>query len=346
MNEIITVGLDLGDKSSEFCVLDATGAVSQTGRVQTTKLGLSRVFGQMPACRVAIEVCVHSPWVSRVLSELGHEVVVAHAARVPLIYQSVRKRDRVDAEVLARVCRLDPALLCPVTHRGKQAQEHLQLIRSRDALVAARTQLINHVRSSVKVHGERLSGCSAESFVTKVEPEIPPALAPALLPVLASIAELNRQIRGYDKSIETVGAEHYPQTAVLRQVPGVGPITALAYVLTLEDPKRFAKSRDVGPYLGLTPKQRQSGQSEPHLRISKAGNRYLRRLLVGCAQYILGPFAQDTALRQWGLSKASHGGKNGKKRAVVAVARKLAVLLHRLWITGEIYRAFPRAVNS
>lgn len=345
MSESITVGLDLGDRASEFCVLDAAGVVVQMGRVRTTALGLREVFGAMAACRVAIEVCVHSPWVSRVLAELGHEVVVAHAARVPLIYQSVRKRDRVDAEALARLCRLDPQLLCPVTHRSRQAQEHLQLLRSREALVASRTQLINHVRSSVKVHGERLPSCSAESFVRQVEPLIPPALAPALLSVLSTIAQLTREIRKLEKSVEAVAAEHYPQTAVLRSVPGVGPITSLAYVLTIENPGRFAKSRDVGPYLGLTPKQRQSGASEPHLRISKAGNGYLRRLLVACAHYVLGPFGPDTALKRWGLGKASHGGKNGKKRAIVAVARKLAVLLHRLWTTGEIYRAFPRPVN-
>jgi len=174
----------------------------------------------------------------------------------------------------------------------------------------------------------------------------PPALAPALLSVLSTIAHLNREIRQLDKSIEAVAAEHYPQTAVLRSVPGVGPITALAYVLTLEEPQRFARSRDVGPYLGLTPKQRQSGASQPHLRISKAGNGHLRRLLVACAHYVLGPFGPDTALRRWGLSKASHGGKNGKKRAVVAVARKLAVLLHRLWTTGKLYRAFPNPVHA
>jgi transposase len=346
MDERITVGLDLGDRASEFCVLDAAGAVMQRGRVQTTGMALRRVFSKMARSRIAIEVCVHSPWVSRVLAELGHDVVVAHAARVPLIYQSVKKRDRVDAEALARVCRLDPALLCPITHRSRQAQEHLQLIRSRDALVNSRTQLINHVRSSVKVHGERLPACSAESFAKKVESLIPTSLAPALLSVLATIAHLNREIRQLEKSIETIADEHYPQTAVLRSVPGVGPITALAYVLTLEEPQRFARSRDVGPYLGLTPKQRQSGASEPHLRISKAGNRYLRRLLVACAHYVLGPFGPDTALRRWGLSKASHGGKNGKKRAVVAVARKLAVLLHRLWTTGELYRAFPNPVHA
>jgi transposase len=341
MHERNTVGLDLGDRYSEFCVLDASNTVVARDRVLTTRKGIRRRFAGMPKALIALEVCVHSPWVSRELSALGHEVVVAHAAKIPMIYQSVRKNDRTDAEMLARLARVDPKLLAPVTHRGERAQQDLQLIRARDALVETRTKLINHVRSVVKVHGERLPKCSTESFVKAVQHDIPEALQPALAPVLETIAGLTASIKGYDKSIEAVSEQSYPETTVLRQVAGVGPVTALAFVLTLERPERFVKSRDVGPYLGLVPKQRQSGQSQPHLRITKAGNRFLRRLLVGSAQYILGHFGPDTALRRWGLNKAAGGGRNAKKRAVVAVARKLAVLLHRLWTTGEVYEPFP-----
>jgi transposase len=346
MNKRNTVGLDLGDRYSEFCVLDGAGAVRERGRVLTTRKGFARRFGKMPKARIALEVCMHSPWVSRLLSELGHEVVVAHAAKVPMIYQSVRKSDRTDAEALARLARVDPALLSPVTHRGEQAQQDLQLIRARDALVQTRTKLVNHVRSTVKVHGERLPKCSTESFAAKVKDAIPAALRAALDPVLETIAGLTKTIRGYEKSLEALCEQSYPETDVLRHVAGVGPVTALAFVLTLERPERFVKSRDVGPYLGLVPKQRQSGASRPHLRISKAGNRFLRRLLVGSAHYILGPFGPDTALRQWGLKKAETGGRNAKKRATVAVARKLAVLLHRLWTTGEVYEPFPQRAGG
>lgn len=340
----ITVGLDLGDRQSEFCVLDGEGAVVEVGRVSTTRRGLTKCFGQWEEARVALEVCVHSPWVSRLLEEMGHDVLVAHAAKVPLIYRSVRKRDRVDAEALARLARVDPSLLSPVSHRGEEAQRDLQLIRSRQALVETRTKLINHVRSAVKVFGERLPSCSAEAFASRVVEAIPGALREALAPVVETVGVLTKTIREYDRSIAAVAEVNYPETKRLRQVSGVGPITALAFVLTLERPERFASSRDVGPYLGLTPKQRQSGASEPQLRITKAGNRYLRTLLVGCAHYILGPFGPDSQLRQWGLAKAARGGGNGKKRAVVAVARKLAVLLHRLWRSGEVYRPFPQGV--
>ncbi len=167
--------------------------------------------------------------------------------------------------------------------------------------------------------------------------EIPTELRETLQPLLRMIATLNEEIKSYDQKIEKLASEKYRHTQLLRQVTGVGPITALAYVLTLETPLRFARSRDVGPYLGLVPKQEDSGDCQPQLGISKAGDQMLRKLLVGSAHYILGPFGPDTDLRRFGMKLCERGGKNAKKRAVVAVARKLAVLLHRLWASGEVY---------
>ena len=339
MGKDITVGLDLGDRYSHFCILNDAGQIVEEGRVPTTRTAFHRTFSTWAPATIALEVCVHSPWVSRLLTGLNHRVFVAHAAKVPLIYQTKQKRDRVDAERLARLTRVDPELLSPIEHRSPQAQQDLQVIRSREVLVEMRTKLVNHVRSTVKTHGHRLAGCSARAFHNKVHEELPPELQGVLKPVLATIGELTQRINAYDKHIEQLAAESYPEVEVLRQVTGVGPLTALAFVLTLERPERFSKSRDVGAYLGLTPRQDQSGECDKQLRITKAENRYLRKLLVGSAQYILGPFGPDCALRQWGLAKAA-GGKNAKKRAVVAVARKLAVLLHRLWSTGEVYEPF------
>jgi transposase len=167
-----------------------------------------------------------------------------------------------------------------------------------------------------------------------------------LEPLLETVDHLTRTIRRMDREIERLGQERYPETQLLRQVTGVGPITALYYVLTLEDPNRFAKSRSVGAYLGLCPKQRDSGTQQPQLRITKAGDVLLRRLLVNAAQYILGPFGPDTDLRRAGLRMAERGGKAAKKRAVVAVARRRAVLLHRLWVTGEEYESLRQATNE
>jgi len=267
---------------------------------------------------------------------MGHEVLVANARKVRLIYQGDSKNDTLDARTLARLARVDWRLLCPIQHRGEQAQLDLAVIRARDAVVGTRTKLINHVRGMVKSFGGRISKCSADAFSSRALEEMPEQLRETLGSVVRTIGDLTRQIRRYDKQIHAMAEQRYPEVKILAQVSAVGVLTALAYVLVLEDPHRFKKSRSVGAYLGLRPRLKQSGQSDRQLRITKAGDKLLRRLLVGSAQYILGPFGPDCDLRRWGLGLASRGGKNAKKRAAVAVARKLSVLLHRLWVTGEV----------
>ncbi len=334
----MTVGIDLGDKYSHLCLLDTqSGEVIEEGRLRTTPEALRRRFSYERPLRVAIEAGTHSPWVSRVLEECGHEVLVANPRKVRLIYSNKRKTDEIDAENLARLARLDPKLLYPLKHRGEHSQAHLAIVRSREALVGCRTQLVNHVRGAVKSFGARLPKCPARSFHKKVVEHIPEALWAALGPILETIGSLTQRIRDYDRQLETICQEHYPETELLRQVEGVGTLTALTFVLTLEDPSRFAKSRMVGAYLGLVPATDQSGDRDPQRRISKEGDEMLRRLMVGSAHYILGPFGSDSDLRRHGEKIASRGGKNAKKRAAVAVARKLSVLLHRLWVTGELY---------
>jgi transposase len=335
----MTVGIDLGDKYSHLCLIDTqSGEVIEEGRLRTTPEALRSRFSSEQPLRVAIEAGTHSPWASRVLEECGHEVLVANPRKTKLIYSNKRKTDEIDAENLARLARLDPKLLYPIEHRGEDAQAHLAILRSREALVSCRTQLVNHVRGTVKSFGARLPKCPARSFHNKALEHIPEALWPALEPILETIGSLTERIREYDRQLETICQERYPETELLRQVEGVGVLTALTFVLTLEDPYRFAKSRSVGAYLGLVPARDQSGDRDPQKHISKEGDEMLRKLLVGSAHYILGPFAkEDSDLRRHGEKIARRGGKNAKKRAVVAVARKLSVLLHRLWVTGEIY---------
>jgi len=339
-NSIFFIGIDLGDKQSVVITLDQDGEVIEESRISTTQKAFTRKFKGISSSRIAMEVGVHSRWASQTLKDLGHEVIVADARKLRLIYKNPRKDDRVDAEYLARLARLDPKLLSPIFHRSQEAQAHLAVLRSRNILVRTRTMLINHVRSTVKSTGARLPSCSTTSFHKQVPEFIPQDLLPALTPVLDHIATLTQQIYAYDYQIEKLCRDRYPETKSLRNVSGVGHLTALAFVLTLEDPRRFQKSREVGPCLGLVPRQDQSGEHDPQLHITKTGNGYLRRLLVHSAHYILGPFGEDSDLRRWGLKIAERGGKNAKKRAVVGLARKLAVLLHRLWITGEVYEPF------
>jgi transposase len=339
----LTIGLDLSDRFTQLCALDARGQILATERLRTTPGALERQCAALPRCRIVLEVGTHSPWVSRLLERLGHEVLVANARQLRLIYGSDRKSDRVDAETLARLGRLDPALLKPIHHRGPEAQADLAQLRARDALVRTRTLLINHVRGAGKAWGARLPASSAPAFTTTAAAGVPRELRSALDPLLEVIARLTQEIRGMERQLERLAVERYPETARLRQPSGVGLLTALCYVLTLADPGRFPHSRVVGPYLGLCPRRDQSGGRDAQLRITKRGDAMLRRLLVSGAQYILGPFGPDTDLRRWGLRLAARGGKNAKKRAVVAVARKLATLLHRLWVSGAAYQPLRAA---
>jgi transposase len=339
----ITLGLDLGDRSSRYAVLDADARLIDEGSVATAREAMQDFFSALPTARVILEVGTHSPWVSRLIAGCGHEVIVANPRRVRLISAAVRKNDRIDAVTLARLGRADPALLSPIRHRGETAQADLGQLRARDALVRTRTLLINHVQGTVKAMGYRVPASTARTFALRARTALPPSLAPALASVIDTIAHLTEQIAAADRAIALPARDRYPETSRLRQIAGVGPITALCFVLTLEDPRRFADSRGVGAYLGLCPRENQSGAHSPQLRITKAGDSMLRRLLVTSAHYILGPFGPDTDLRRWGLALAARGGTNAKKRAVVAVARKLATLLHHFWITDVVYQPLRQA---
>lgn len=264
-------------------------------------------------------------------------MIVANARKVRLIGESRKKDDRLDAQTLARLARIDPELLSPVKHRSAQAQADLMMIRARASLVRVRTGLVNSARGLTKSYGERLRSCNVRNVNPEKADGLSPELQTGLQPLLSAIESVSERIAEYNQRVEKLAEESYPQVTVLKQVKGVGTLIGLTFLLTLEDPHRFSKSRDVGSYLGLQPGRRNSGQSQPQMHISKEGDPYLRTLLVQGAQHILGPFGVDCDLRRWGLKLAERGGRNGKKRAIVATARKLAVLLHHLWVSGEVY---------
>ena len=332
-----TIGLDLSDRSGLFVVIDGAGQVVREGKVALTLAGVREVFGTRRPCRIAIEVGTHSPWLSRELERLDYEVIVANARQVGLIARGQRKTDRVDAETLARAARFDPQLLKPIRHRGEQAQADLALLRARNALLKSRTSLVVSCRGMVKAVGGRLPKCDADSFAEKARDDVPQMLRAAVEPMLAAIAQLTEQVKTMTRDLKRLAKERYPETQLLTQVHGVGPICSLTYVLTLEEPARFRRSRQVGAYLGMVARERQSGDQKPQLHITKSGDVYLRSVLVQSAQHILGPYGPDSDLRRWGLKLAGTGNKMRKNKAVIAVARKLSVLLHRLWLTGEVY---------
>ena len=324
----LTIGIDLGDVWSHYCTLNQDGEVIDRGRFRTTAKAIEKWFG------------VHSIWISEQLQELGHEVIVANVRELRAISHSDRKSDQVDAEKLARYARLDPEILRPISHRTVEQQEALTLIRARELLVRLRTAAVNAVRGLTKACGYRMPASSTKCFAHRGQAAMPPGLQLALGPVLEQIAAMTLKIKQYDREIQRMTQIEYAETQPMLTIHGIGDITALTFVLTLGDKERFGQSRDVGCYLGLRPKRSQSGEPDPQLGITKAGNAYLRSLLIECANHILRPHGRDSALRQWGLHLAARGGKQAKNKSVVAVARKLAVLLHHLWTTQEAYIPF------
>lgn len=331
------VGIDLGDRKSCWVRLGARGDVEEEGSFSMDREHVRRAFAEQSPCRIVLEVGTHSRWVEQELTTLGHEVLVANARQVRLIHAGGRKNDRLDAEKLARLGRYDPALLHPIQHRGESCQRDLVMIRARQHLVRTRTRLACFLRGQCKSFGIRLVGCNPRSLAKKARSVLPAHLEPALGPLLDELERVTARITWYDKQIEALCRDRYPETELLRQVNGVGPITALCFVLSLEDPHRYARNRVAGAFLGLHPRQYQSGGSDPQLRITKAGNKTLRCLLVQSAQHVLGPFGKDSDLRRFGERLKARGGKAAHKRAVVAVARKLAVLLLSLWRSGRPY---------
>jgi transposase len=325
----LVIGVDLGDQQSQVCVLGANHEIRHEVRVPTTTPALQHWFATLAPAMVVMEAGSHSPWVSRLLEAMGHQLIVADPRRLKLISHSDRKNDRADARTLARVAAAMPELLNRVKHRSAEAQQDLTVIRSRARLVEVRTKLWLSLRGLSKSLGRRLP--------RRVTREALGEWIDILEPLWNAVEDVRGRIAEYDGKVEEL-MKKYPAAVRLQQISGVGPLISLTFVLTLDDHMRFKKSRQVGSFLGLRPRQRDSGESQPQLRITKAGDRYLRSLLIQGAQYILGKFGPDTDLRRWGLKLAERGGKNAKKRAVVAVARKLAVLMHRLWTDRSEYQ--------
>ncbi len=339
------IGMDLGDTTHEVCVLNQAGEVAREEQIPNRVEHMVQLSKRYPGAVIIMEVGGQSPWVSRKLEELGHTVIVANARKVRAIYESDNKTDARDAEMLARIGRFDPRLLYGISHMSEQHQRALVILKSRDALMGARTKLINSTRGMLKSLGVQLqSGWNADAFARKAFDFMQGEDLQMVEALLCQIQHLTDQLKRLDKQVAEKIREDYPEAFRLQQIPGVGPITALAFVLIIGTPERFTKARQVGPFLGLVPKRDQSGESDKPLRITKAGSPMMRRLLVNCAQYMLGAFGPPSALRDKGERIAKGGGKVSKRKAVVATARQVAVVMLRIWKDPEaVYEPFPTA---
>jgi len=347
-NVPLTIGIDLVDKFHEICILNGAGEVISEDRIENEVSTLNEYldnFRYPKNVLVALEAGTHSPWISELLTMRSFKVLVGNPRKLQMIWQSDFKTDKRDALMLARIARFDKNLLSPIKHRSKKSQCHLAIIKSRNNLVQCRTKLINSVKGMLKSQGIKITAAHTSlTFGRRVMDFVPKEMYSSLAAIIQTINFLTRKITEFDRNIEELCTALYPEAEVLKQIRGVGSLTALTFILTLEDPDRFKKSRDVGPFLGLVPRKDQSGSQDKQLSITKAGNVYLRQSMVAAAHYILGPFGTDCDLRRYGEKIADKaGGKTGKKKAVVAVARKLSVLMHRLWKTQEEYKPFRKS---
>ena len=344
----LTIGLDLGDSTSDVCVLDSKRQILEQGKLLTDPESFRDFFGRYPAATVVFEVGSQSRWVQPLARKAGVKAIAADPRQLRLITQSSKKTDQRDAYVLARAGQGMPELLCPVEHRSEHVHADLSLMRTRELLVQQRTRLVQRIRGLVKASGHRLSKCTATYFFRQAKPQIPQHLELACDPLFAVLKTIHEQLNEITRQAKRMVKERYPEVERLMTVHSVGLRTALTLRLTIEDPRRIRGTRNVGAYLGLTPRKRNSGNSTPQLGITKAGDTHLRRLLVLCAHHLLGPFGKDCRLRRWGLKLCERGGSNAKKRAIVAVARKLAIHVLAIWKNGEDYdpwRGIPKALR-
>lgn len=333
------IGVDLGDIKHAICVTDKDGIILKEYFITNTKQSFKKLTDTYPQSLVAIEVGTHSPWVSRYLTQLGAKVVVANARKLRAIYTNERKSDELDARMLAKIVRLDIDLLHPVTHQTEDQQRDSLLIKLRNSLTKQRVSNVLTVRFTLKSLGIRLKSVSTEAFANNARRQLQeqPEILTLISAPLIILDTLNEQIKSLDKQIEQLIALKYPAAQHLQKIPGIGPITSLAFVLHVSDPDRFENLRDVGAYLGLVPRRDQSGKMDKQLSISKTGNTYLRCLLVQAAQYILGHFGPECDLKTHGLKLAAKGGKAAKRKAVIATARKLSVIMLAMWKNKSEY---------
>lgn len=334
-------GIDLHVKSSEVAVVDDAGELKEQARIPTTEAGLRRWFGGRERMVICLEAGGQSAWAARILTSVGHEVVVANPVRVRLIAEATLKSDKVDAGTLARLVRADRRLLRPIAHRSAETQRQRGVLRARRTLVNARTACTNTARGILRSFGYRTPSRRPDRIAESLAGErIPEELVAVVAPLVQVGCELDERIAALDDEVEAMGRA-YPEVALLRGVPGVGPLVALSFVLCLEDPHRFARSRDVAGYLGLRPKMRESGSTSRYGGITHQGDTEMRMLLVQAAHGLLRTRA-DCDLKRWAQALAARVGTH---KAIVALARKLAVVMHAMWVRGEVFRPLRAVVD-
>jgi transposase len=331
-----TIGLDLHKRESQLCMIDSQGEITEK-RIVTTRERFTAVLLGRDRCRILLEASTESEWVARHLESLGHEVIVADPGFAPMYATRSKKvkTDKRDARTLAEACILGAYR---VTHRVSAEQRQVRNeLAVRDSLVRTRTRYVALIKAAVRREGLRLSQGDAERTASKLGAiELREEVLRELAPILALLSPLNREIETADRRIEQLGKED-PVVRRLMTAPGVGPVTALAFVAALDEVTRFPGAHQVEAYLGLVPSEYSSGERQHRGRITKRGNARMRSLMVEAGWRIMRSRRSEcTALRIWASQIAL---RRGKGIAVVALARRLSGILYAMWRDGNEYRA-------
>lgn len=332
------VGMDVSEKSIEIFVLPQDNDNGRRFQIDNSRESLIAFCDSVkePASMLAaMETGAHSAWHSELLEQRGFQVVVGNARKLAAIWMNKNKSDREDAEMLARLARSDIKLFAPIRHIPTPLRADLAVIKARNAVSECRTKLMNTARGLLRSFGIDTNGVTSENFARESSKIVPKALRPAMNGIIKEIRTLQLTIKAYDREVTKL-TRKYPDTAKVGQPVGVGELTSLAFVLMVDDPRRFSDGSRAARYFGLTPKRDQSGTVDKQLGITKEGNRLMRQLLMQCANYVMGR-GPDCDLRRFGERIAARGGKIAKRKAKVAIARKLVNLMFRLWVSGETY---------
>lgn len=335
-------GIDVHQKETEICILNEEGEVIERSRIPTSRKALTAYFDKKARVKLVMEAGGSSQWVSRLIEKQGHEVIVCPPRQIRMIAESTLKSDEIDAEILARLGRIDVGFLGRVTHRSEEVQLLQANLTVRSALVKSRTKWVNTVRGVLRGFGYKVSGGSTGTFHQRcANTDIPEPLMETIRPLLTQLELITEEIERIEEKLNTIACG-FPEVDHLRCIPGVGLLTALSFVLSIDDPERFRRSRDVSAFFGLRPAVRGSGDVKHYGKITKQGDPEIRRLLVQAAHAMMNT-KKDCHLKQWAAKVAA---RRGKGKATVALARKLAALMHHLWITGEVFRPFPSNVKK
>jgi transposase len=328
-------GFDVGKKSSHFCIVNEKREIQKEGKVRNRKKDLGLVFGSMQPMRIVLEVSCKSFWLADQLKRLGHQPIVVDPGRTKAIGAARIKHDRLDAKILAELCQAN--LLAVVDQPTQEDRFARMPVTVRAGLVRARVQLMNTVRSIADSEGVEIPGSDPMHFTTAVNSvlrTIPKAMVYALQPMVDSIDSLTESISHCDQALLEV-AKNDPTMQLLQTCPGVGPISSAAYAQAIRDPRRFTSGRAVGAYLGLVPSLYASGKTYRRGGITKCGNRQARWLLTMAANSLL-RCNKDSAIKRWGIMLTA---RIGRRKAVTAIARKLAAILWAMWRDHRAFEA-------